>query len=383
MSARLMARPHRAARSLLFGLATGLFSCGGASRTGPDAVTPLVVTPSVYPGTTWGRIAVPESSGYSRPGLDSAAAYLGTLHTAAALVAVGGRILLSYGDLDTMSYLASVRKSVLAMLYGNYVARGQVRLDKTLRELGIDDRGGLSDQEKEATIADLLGARSGVYHPASNAGDNLADAPPRGSQGHGTYFLYSNWDFNALGTIFEQETGRNIYDALESDLARPIAMEDFNRAMQRKSGDTTQSKHLAYHMWLSTRDMARIGLLILRGGRWNGRQVVPADWVGRITKPVTRWNEMNPERIRGGRLGYGYLWWVFDGPMATGPWEGAYTGIGAVGQFITVIPKLDMVIAHKTVPGRQRSVTRDQYFGFVDRVIRARCETRCPGVASP
>ena len=74
----------------------------------------------------------------------------------------------------------------------------------------------------EATIADLLGARSGVYHEASNSGDNLADAPPRGSQKHGTYFLYSNWDFNALGTIFEQFTGGSIYDALQRELVETL-----------------------------------------------------------------------------------------------------------------------------------------------------------------
>jgi CubicO group peptidase (beta-lactamase class C family) len=259
------------------------------------------------------------------------------------------------------------------MLYGNYVAGGKIRLDKTLAQLGIDDLGGLSDQEKQATVADLLAARSGVYHPASNAGDNLADAPPRGSQPHGTYYLYSNWDFNALGTIFEQETGRQIYDALESDLARPIQMEDFDRAAQQKSGDTTKSIHLAYHMWLSTRDMARLGLLMLRHGTWKGRQLVPSDWVRRITTPVTRWDEMNPASLKGGRFGYGFLWWVFDGPTATGGYAGGYTAIGAVGQYITVLPALDLVIAHKTKPGEGRSVSRVDYLRFVDRVIAARC----------
>jgi CubicO group peptidase (beta-lactamase class C family) len=115
----------------------------------------------------------------------------------------------------------------------------------------------LSPQEKQATVRHLLMARSGIYHPASNSGDDLASAPPRGSQAPGSYYLYSNWDFNALGTVFEQETGRNIYDALESDLARPIGMQDWRRELQVRSGDTTRSVHRAYHMILSTRDMAR------------------------------------------------------------------------------------------------------------------------------
>ncbi len=325
----------------------------------------------VYPGASWERIADPAAAGFSRARLDSARAYLTTIKTTGAVVAVGGKILFDYGNTSELSYLASARKSVLAMLYGNYVASGKARLKKTLAELGIDDIGGLTAAEREATLADLLGARSGVYHAASNPGDNLADAPPRGSQRHGTYFLYSNWDFNALGTIFEQETGRDIYDALESDLARPIGMEDFDRSAQQKSGDTTRSIHRAYHMWLSTRDMARLGHLMLRGGAWNGRQIIPVDWARRISTPVTRSRKMNPESLRGGRFGYGFLWWIFDGPTAIGPFEGAYTAMGAVGQYITVLPKLDMVVSHKTKPGNG-SVSRDEYLAFLDRLISAK-----------
>ena len=282
-------------------------------------------------------------------------------------------MLFEYGDLERLSYLASVRKSILAMLYGNSVASGQVRLEKTLAELDITDHGGLSPQELEATIADLLSARSGVYHPASNAGDNLADAPPRGSQEHGAYFLYSNWDFNALGTIFEQETGRNIYDALETDLARPIGMQDFDREAQRKSGNLTVSMHPAYHMWLSTRDMARVGYLMLRGGNWDGKQIVPRDWVKKITSPLTRVEEMNPEPVRQGPFGYGYLWWVWDGPAAEGPYEGAYSGRGAGGQYITVFPKLDLVVAHKTHFQRTRQQTSwAQYQGLLEKIVAAK-----------
>ncbi|HEU5217161.1 MAG TPA: serine hydrolase [Gemmatimonadales bacterium] len=351
-------------RLLLFAGAAGLALAGPIQQP-------------VYPGATWDRIADARTAGYSPAGLDSAKAFLGTIGTTGAVVVVGGRILFDYGNTSELSYLASARKSVLAMLYGKYVASGKVRLDKTLEQLGIDDLGGLTPAEREATVSDLLSARSGVYHPASNPGDNLAQAPPRGSQPHGTYYLYSNWDFNAAGAIFEQETGRAIYDALETDLARPIGMEDFDRAAQQKSGDTTKSRYLAYHMWLSTRDMARLGLLMERGGAWNGRQVVPAEWVARLTTPVTRWNEINPSGSMGGRFGYSYLWWIFDGPTATGPFEGAYTAMGAVGQYITVLPKLDMVVAHKTRAGGEASVTRDEYLAFLDRLIAARCAGSC------
>jgi CubicO group peptidase (beta-lactamase class C family) len=149
-------------------------------------------------------------------------------------------------------------------------------------------------------------------------------------------------------------------------------MQDFDRSTHRRSGDATKSIHMAYHMNLSTRDMARVGYVMLRHGRWAGRQIVPADWARRIVTPVTRVHEMNPPNNRKGPFGYGYLWWVWDGDWAAGPFKGAYTGIGAIGQFITVLPALDMVIAHKTVPGG-RSVSRPQYQELVDRVIAARC----------
>jgi CubicO group peptidase (beta-lactamase class C family) len=332
----------------------------------------------VWPGAQWDSITTPAARGWSRDGLERVRAKLATLPSTGFVAIVGGRVLMSYGDLQAVSYLASVRKSVLAMLMGNYVAQGKVHLDKTLAELGIDDIGGLSDQEKQATVRDLLSARSGVYHAASNSGDDLANAPPRGSQQHGTYYLYNNWDFNAIGAIFEQETGRNIYDALETDLARPIRMQDFDRANQRKSGDTTQSRYLAYHMYLSTRDMARIGYLMLRHGNWAGRQLVPADWVDQIKSPVTRVTEMNPPGRRSGPFGYGYLWWVWDGPRATGPYEGAFTGLGAVGQHITILPKLDLVVAHKTRPGGTASVSHPQFLEVLDLLVQAHCGTSCP-----
>jgi CubicO group peptidase (beta-lactamase class C family) len=361
-------------------LALALSAACTTQHAATPAVAPSVANgaAAVYPGAEWARIERPEDAGWSRAGLDSVRAKLATLPSTGFVAIVGGRELMEYGDLRTVSYLASVRKSVLSMVMGNYVRSGKIRLDKTLAEIGIDDIGGLTAAEKEATIRDLLTARSGVYHPASNPGDNLADAPPRGSQKHGTYQLYSNWDFNALGTVFERETGRNIYDAVESDLARPIGMQDFDRAAQQKSGDTTRSVHLAYHMFFSTRDMARIGYLMLREGNWAGRQVVPRDWVHESTQAVTPVNEMHPDVHRKGPFGYGYLWWVWDGPWNAGPYRGAYSGLGAVGQHITVLPALDLVVAHKTVPSDKGAVSHAQFLEVLDILVKARCANgRC------
>jgi CubicO group peptidase (beta-lactamase class C family) len=348
----------------------------------------LKANAAVFPGKDWERIEKPESAGYSSARLQALRAWVRSLDTTAMLVSVGGRSLFEYGDLTHQSYLASVRKSVLAILYGKYVESGKIQLDKTLGELEFTDVGGLSPREQEATVEHLITARSGIYHQASNPGDSTDSAPPRYSQRPGRYYLYNNWDFNAAGAVFEKLTGRDIYDTLETDLARPIGMQDFDRARQQKSGDANRSQHKAYHIWLSTRDMARIGLLMLREGRWADQQIVSRDWARRITGLVTPLNEMNPPELRslgsGNRWGYGYMWWVWDAPNSPGPFEGAYTGMGAGGQYITVLPKLDMVIAHKTDmnqpppqgPGnRRRNISLAEY----DSIIRMLIAARCPG----
>jgi CubicO group peptidase (beta-lactamase class C family) len=95
---------------------------------------------------------------------------------------------------------------------------------------------------------------------------------------------------------------------------------------------------------------------------------------------------MNPPELRslgtGSRWGYGYMWWVWDAPNSPGPFEGAYTGMGAGGQYITVLPKLDMVIAHKTDMGqppaqgsneRRRNVSLSEYDSVIRMLIAARC----------
>ena len=65
------------------------------------------------------------------------------------------------------------------MLYGKYVEDGTINLDATLKDLNIDDNDGLLDIEKKAKVRHLIAARSGVFHPASNTGDDSKHAPKR------------------------------------------------------------------------------------------------------------------------------------------------------------------------------------------------------------
>jgi CubicO group peptidase (beta-lactamase class C family) len=129
-------------------------------------------------------------------------------------------------------------------------------------------------------------------------------------------------------------------------------------------------------MWLSTRDMARLGYLMLRKGKWQDRQVIPVEWVRRSTKVVTPIAEMHPETMRSGPFGFGYMWWVWDGPFASDPYRGAYTASGAHGQWITILPVLDLVVAHtafwSSTGGPRHSVDKPDYFRLLDLLVGKR-----------
>lgn len=328
--------------------------------------------------STWVAHSQADLGAACRETIAAARQRLKALPTTSLMVVVDGKQLFGYGALDAPSIVYSVRKSILAMLYGRYVESGVVDLDRTLDELGIDDIGGLLPIERKARLRDLLAARSGVYHPAANPGDDANHAPPRGSHQPGSYFLYNNWDFNAAGTAFEKATGQGIYEAFARDLAGPLRMDDFNLSRQRKHTNPSRSVHPAYHFVLSTRDMSRLGQLMLQRGRWDGRQLIPEAWVDTIIRPITQAAQMHPPRTAERAMDYGLLWWVLDEPLGS-PLSGAYMAWGYYGQFILVVPRRNMVIAHKRdvepVAGNEVAEVRPAEFLQLARMFAG---TPCP-----
>lgn len=326
-----------------------------------------------FPGARWGEPS-PDLQPTCRAVLDGVRTDLAGLPTTAMMVVSHGQPIFTYGRIEKVSYIASARKSMLALLFGNYAERGTVDLDLNLEQIGIDEDDGLLPIEKQATLRDLMTARSGVYHRATNAGDDTAFAPPRGSQRPGRYFLYNNWDFNAAGTAFERLTGRDIYAAFETDIARPLQMQDFKASAQRKQSKPERSRYTAYHFDLSTRDMARVGLLMLNNGHWGDKQVQPASWIRKITTTTTPAAEMHPDKTAKVGLGFGYMWWLFEEPGAS-PLAGAYLAWGYLGQYILVIPKRDMVIAHKVAPRllSSQDVPLSQFVGLARRIAMSDC----------
>lgn len=263
---------------------------------------------------------------------------LDALPTTAFLVLNRGRVVFDHGETSAPSFMASARKSILSVLYGTAVAEGTIRLDATLDELGIDDVGGLLPQERRATVRDLLTSSSGVYHPAATVAGPEESAPARGTQPPGTLFLYNNWDFNALGTIFERCTGRSVFTALTEDLATPLGFEDLDPARQRLLGRPEISEHLAHHLFLSARDLGRIGTMMLQDGRWDDRQVVPASWIAESTS-------VQVNRGDKAQLDYGYLWWL---PRFLG--RGSFMAIGNFGQYLLCVPPGLVIVHLRAVP---------------------------------
>jgi len=292
-----------------------------------------------FPSAEWDHVA-PAEAGWSDQKLAVARAWSEQMHSTAVMIIHHGAVVAEWGDTVKRTELASVRKSLLSALIGIAVSEHKISLTNTLAELNIDDNPpSLTETEKQATVQMLLEARSGVYHAALYETAWMAEKrPPRGSHAPGTFWYYNNWDFNALGTIYERATGIGIYDAIDRLIAKPIGMQDY-RPEDGAYFTGPASIYRAYPLRMSARDLARFALLYLNHGAWRGHQVVPAEWVHESTQPYSFSNV-------GGGTGYGYLWWTAGNqPSALPP--GSFFAQGAGGQFAFVIPAFDLVIVSR------------------------------------
>jgi CubicO group peptidase (beta-lactamase class C family) len=342
----------------------------GCSRIGPAPREPV-------PTTTWQAIS-PAETCWSDERLEQARAHAERIGSGPVMVVVNGRVLAEWGETDQKFQVASVRKSLLSALIGLHVRTGEIDLTSTLSQLGIDDDPpSLTPAEQQATVGDLLTSRSGVYRIAEFEVPGMGfNRPARGSHAPGSWYYYNNWDFNALGTIFEQRTETKIGDAFLEEIAGPLQMQDF-QATDVGSVTTGKSRHAAYPFRMSARDMARFGLLYLRRGAWDGKQVVPAEWVAESTAlhvkgiSATTLGQMDERAV--GDAGYGYMWWVETErrlyPGVTLP-AGSFAAQGNGGRYILVIPAYDLVIVHRGAgdePGA-RGVERGE-FGRLVRLL--------------
>ena len=117
-----------------------------------------------WPEPIW-RTATPEAVGWSPTGLAVVDAIADEIGTAALMVVEGGDVVHERGAVTHRYMCHSIRKSLLSALFGISVAEGQIDLSSTLAALGIDDKEGLTDRERLASVNSLLMARSGVFPP--------------------------------------------------------------------------------------------------------------------------------------------------------------------------------------------------------------------------
>jgi len=192
-----------------------------------------------------------------------------------------------------------------------------------------------------------LKSRSGVYHAFVGGNPAMkAERPPRGSHPPDTFWYYNEWDFNVLGSIFEQQLHTKIGVEFHDRIAVPTKMQDFRVEDMyyiqppRQTPAIESSIYPMYHFRMSARDLARFGYLFLRHGNWNGNQIVPSDWVDESTHAysITGYRKY-PEGESGG---YGYLWWV----DSYGTSAKNFSAVGSLAKYLVVFPERDLIVVY-------------------------------------
>lgn len=289
-----------------------------------------------YPGSSWEEYVFPEQVGFDPEMLSQAKAFYDSINASSVLVLYNGKILLNWGDNTRRLRSASVRKSFLHALLGIAYDEKKFSLEDELGKFKVDEFNGLSDLEKTARVKDLLSTSSGVYLPAAYEPQVWTDGKPkRGSNKPGTKWYYNNWDFNALGTIYEYLMKGGIGEDFYKKIAIPTGMQDFRPDLDFKYFYEDEISIPAYLFKMSARDMARFGSLYLRNGKWKGNQLISNEWIEMGIRSIkTPWVG----------TGYGYLWWN----TKTYKGDYVYYAAGSGVQGIYIVPAKDLVMVFRS-----------------------------------
>jgi len=246
-------------------------------------------------------------------------------------------------DLHTMQ---SVSKTFTSITMGVAMQRGDFRVDLDAPILKYFDGyniANLDDRKRRITLRNLLTMSAGLEWHEDLAYDdpkNSADVMEATSDWvqyvidqkmvsePGTVFVYSSGGTELLAYIFKKVTGRNVDDYAAEYLFQPLGMRYFWKHTPLALPDTEGG------LYVASRDLARVGFLILHGGVWEGKQIVPADWIKQSVAPA----------ISTGRGGwkYGFQWWLV--PYGKAGEKLAWSARGFGGQQLIVVPEYDLIV---------------------------------------
>jgi CubicO group peptidase (beta-lactamase class C family) len=293
------------------------------------------------------------------------------------LVLRGGRVVAEWGDTRRVDMSFSMAKSYLAILAGLAVARGLIRsLDDRVADHALDD-GFVSPQNRDITWRHLLQQTSewqGTLWDKPDSIDHNRDVGKselgstdkgrvRMMRPPGTLWEYNDVRVNRLSLSLLQRFREPLADVLRREVMDPIgASGDWEWQPYRNSWvpidgvpmpSVPGGSHWGGGLWMSTRDHARFGLLVHRGGRWEGRQILPAGWTDELRRPST----INPE--------YGLLWWLNTGRRQfPGAPESAYAAKGAGSNVLLIDPDQDLVLV-------VRWIDKAHVEGLLGRIVSA------------
>ncbi len=279
---------------------------------------------------------------------------LETTHSRAFVVLHDGQLVHEwYADgVDAGTRLSSwsVAKSVVSLLVGQAIGRGELAEDDRLVDLLPELRtGGGYDR---VTVGDLLDMASGIdvsenYNPwwpfdgtarlllSTDLPGYLADHRELAFE-PGSRAEYRSVDTQLLSMIVARVTGRPLAEVVSEELWTPLGAEaEATWNLDREGG--IEKGFCCFNA--TARDFARIGQLVLDGGRVQGQQVVPAAWIQRISTP-------SPLDLEG--WGYSAQWW--HAPSS----DGDFTAIGVYGQYIYVDPDARTVIVKLSDHGTEQ-----------------------------
>jgi hypothetical protein len=340
----------------------------------------LLADEAPYPGRVW-KTVPPEEAGWSGALLRIAWAYAEQLQVASVLIVQDGVIVGQFGAIAQPRPVHGIRTSLLNSLYGIAINNNQIDTNRTLASLKIDDSPDpLTDTEKQAKVSDLLQCRSGVYHPAALEPRTMKETrPARGSHPPGSFFFISNWDFDALGTIYNQVTHNDLFRDFDRLIAKPLGFQDFVVSRDTKYIQGKDSTHPFFSCQLSARDLARFGLLYLRRGVWSGNStVVSAAWIDLSTVTVSVPTELELNGT------YGYLWWTAGRNGDLIPFincgQTAFASLGSGGNYLLVVPeyKLVVVCQHNESDASAPEITHAQFGRLLQLAFAAKTSAPDP-----